>query len=47
MYKLHTGGRGRIFETLQEASAAAEQIRRKTGIILTITEYKPRRKNNA
>lgn len=38
IYKLWTTPRARYYKTLAEAAAAADQIRRKTGYILCITE---------
>lgn len=37
IFKLWTTPRARYFKTLEEATAAADQIRRKTGYILCIT----------
>lgn len=37
IFKLWTTPRARYFKTLEEAAAAADQIRRKTGYILCIT----------
>lgn len=40
MYILWNGSRKNRFETLEDATKAANEIARKTGIILTITEEK-------
>lgn len=42
MYILWAGRRKAKFETLEEATKAANEIARKTGIILAITEEKNR-----
>lgn len=43
-YKVWAGKKPRYFQDLNEAIAYAEIIRRKTGDIIAITEYKARRK---
>lgn len=42
MFILWTGRRKAKYKTLEEATKAANEIARKTGIILTITEEKNR-----
>ena len=47
MYKLWTSRRGIIFDNLDDARRAALAYQIQTGIILAITEYKPRRRQEA
>lgn len=39
-----TWNRGRYFDTLEAATRAAEAVFKQTGILLCITENKPRKK---
>lgn len=39
-YKVHDSKTGKVFGSLKEASAYAEEIRKKTRIIVAITETK-------
>lgn len=39
-YKVHDSKRGKVFATLKEANAYANEILRKTGYVLLVTETK-------
>jgi len=41
-YKVHYGKRGKVFATLAEASAYANEIMRRFGVIVAVTETKAR-----
>ena len=43
-YKVWTSQRGRVFDTLAEASAYASEYLRRTGIIVAVTPVRGRKK---